>query len=171
MAHEQRLYFRVTSNHSVTSDVSEVIALLGGCGEPLPSMPVVAILAGSAAGLPPGSTVFRYPSQASLASQLIGIDLPAQGSEGEPETIAEPEPEPEWSITATQLRLWLFRRGIGESQVLDAIAAIPDETLRGEASIQWAHIPYFERSHPLVQAVAGMLGVNVEEAFSEASRL
>lgn len=171
MAHEQRLYFRVASNHSVTSDVPEVIALLGGCAEPLPSLPVVAVLSGPAAGLPPGATVFRYPSQATLASQLIGIGLPAQGSEGEPETIAALEPEPEWSITATQLRLWLFRSGINEAQVLDAIAAIPDETLRGEAAIQWAHIPYFERSHPLVQAVAGLLGVDVDEAFREASRL
>jgi hypothetical protein len=167
----ERIYFRVAGRFSVTSDVSEVVSLLGSCAEPVPAMPVVAILAGEPASLPPGATVFRYPSQASLASGLIGIELPAQGSEGEPETIAGRESEPEWSITATQLRLWLFRNGIGEAQVLEAIAAIPDETLRGEAAIQWAHIPYFERSHPLVQAVAGLLGVNVDEAFSEASRL
>jgi hypothetical protein len=80
------------------------------------------------------------------------------------------EPPPE-TITATQLRLWLFRRGIGDSQVIAAIQSIPGEAVRGEALIQWSHSPYFERLHPLVQAVAAWLGIDIDEAFAEASSL
>ena len=169
MAHD-RLFFQVAGKFSVTSDVPEVVALLGECPEPLPTFQPVAIMASDAA-LPVGTTVFRYPSQASLASTLLGLELPASGNEGEPVVVGPANEPAADSITATQLRLWLFRQGIGDSLVVAAIQAITDETLRGEALIQWSHAPYFERLHPLVQAVAASLGINADEAFTEASRL
>lgn len=164
------MYFQVGGEFSVTSDVPEVVARLGPCAEPLPTFQPVAVMAADAS-LPEGAIVFRYPSQASLASSLLGLELPASGSEGEPLVVGPARVPPADSITATQLRLWLFRRGIGDSHVVEAISSIPDETLRGEALIQWSHSPYFERLHPLVQAVAASLGVNADDAFSEASML
>jgi len=169
MAHD-RLFFQVAGKWSVTSDVPEVVALLGACPEPLPTFFPVAIMASGDSALPVGTTVFRYPSQASLASALLGLELPESGDEGEPVVVAPADEPAADSITATQLRLWLFRQGISDFLVVAAIQAIPDETLRGEALIQWSHAPYFERLHPLVQAVAASLGINADEAFTEASR-
>jgi|694.fasta_scaffold49056_9 hypothetical protein len=169
MAHD-RLFFQVAGNFSVTSDVPEVVALLGACAEPLPTLQPVAIMT-SDARLPDGTIVFRYPSQASLAATLLGLELPEAGQDGEPLIVGPTREPPPETITATQLRLWLFRRGIGDSQVIAAIQSIPGEAVRGEALIQWSHSPYFERLHPLVQAVAAWLGIDIDEAFAEASSL
>ena len=172
MDHE-RLFFQVAGKFSVTSDVPEVVSLLGSCPEPVPTLSPVAIMSGSES-LPPGTLVFRYPAQASLAARHIGIPMPATGEDGEPLVVPSESPPVASSITATQLRLWLFRRGVSDSEVSLAISAIPDETLRGEAVIQWSHSPYFERSHPLVEAVGRGLGLEsaeIDAAFVEASRM
>ena len=65
----ERLYFQV-NGRSVTSDIPEVVALLGECGEPSPSLTAIAILAGTSSteGLPLGTMVYRYPAQAALAA-------------------------------------------------------------------------------------------------------
>ena len=155
---------------SITTSISEVASRLGVCVEPTPTLPVVAILRDDepATGLPPGSRVFRLPSQASLVESLL-----AGGSPEPDDVVAAPESVPD-SITATQIRLWLFRRGISPAGVAAAIAGIADESARGEAMIQWDYAPYIERSHPLVEAIAATLGMSpaeVDAAFVEASRL
>ena len=164
-----RLYFQV-NGLSVTTDVDEVLSLLGGCGEPTPTLPVVAILSEGHEGLPEGSRVFQYPAQASLAAAEIGVELPQAGSEGEPLVIQPLLPKVA-SITATQIRLWLYRNGIDISQ---AISAIQDDKERGEAMILWEYAPYIDRDNPLVTAIAAAIGMSPEQvdaAFAEASLL
>jgi len=165
----ERLYFQFNGK-SVTTDVDEVRALLGGCGEPLPTLPPIAILSGDQPELPEGTLVFRYPSQATLAAAEIGVELPESGSEGEPAVVRNLPLRPV-SITATQIRLWLFRKGIDVSQ---AIQAIQDEKERGEAMILWEYAPYVDRDNPLVAAIANAIGMGpaeVDEAFAEAASL
>jgi hypothetical protein len=170
----ETLFFQV-NGRSVTTDVAEVAGLLGDCGEPSPSLPAVAILASdsSVAGLPLGTRVFRYPSQATLAAAEIGVALPAQGLAGGVEIVEAPG-QPVTSITATQIRLWLFRRGIDIAEVARAIEGIEDESARGEAMILWEYAPYIDRNNPLVEAVASLLGMtarDIDAAFAEAATL
>lgn len=165
----ERLYFQV-NGRSVTTDVEEILQMLGGCGEPLPTLQPVAILSGDQPELPEGTLVFRYPSQASLASAEIGVELSEAGSEGSPLVVRNSPVRPV-SITATQIRLWLFRKGI---DISGAIQAIQDEKARGEAMILWEYAPYIDRDNPLVAAIAEVIGMSaseVDEAFAEAASL
>jgi hypothetical protein len=149
---------------SVATTIPEVRARLGECGEPLPTLPVVAILGDgeSPDGLPPGALVLRLPSQEQLVETwLAGGSLAGDGE--------VPQPVPD-TITATQIRLWLLGRGISPAVVDEAVANSGNEG----AMIQWEYSPYIERSHPLVEAIAASLGmtpVDVDAAFIEASSL
>lgn len=83
-------------------------------------------------------------------------------------------PEPTPTCTPRQLRIWLVTHGITLDAVNDAIAGIPDATQRQIAEIEWNHSPYYERNHPMLQAIAASLGLTseqVDEAFREASTL
>lgn len=77
-------------------------------------------------------------------------------------------------VSPRQLRIWLVTHGVSLDAVSAAIAAIPDETQRQIARIEWDHSPYYERNHPMLQAVAGWLGLTpeqVDDAFREAATL
>lgn len=75
------------------------------------------------------------------------------------------------AISARQVRLWLVRQGIPISDVTDALDAIEDTQARQEAQIEWEYSPYIERSHPMVQAIATSLSIDIDAAFAEASLL
>lgn len=166
---DRSLYFQAFGR-SVTTTIPEIESRLGFCAEPSPTLEPVAIIRDEETdeGLPPGTQVFRIPSQSSLVELLLSGEDPGLGS------VVSPRASVPESITATQIRLWLFRKGISPDGVAAAIAGIADESARGEAMIQWEYAPYIERSHPLVEAIAATLGMSpsqVDEAFIEASSL
>lgn len=80
-------------------------------------------------------------------------------------------PAPPSTVTARQVRLWLVRHGVAVSDVTDALDAIEDAQVRQEAQIEWEYAPYIERSHPMVQAIATALDIDIDTAFAEAALL
>lgn len=83
-----------------------------------------------------------------------------------------PDPQPQ-TVTKRQLKLWLLNAGL-----LDAVEAmlnaIPDETQRREALINWNDASVFERQHPLTLQLAGMLNLDaaaIDQAFAAAALL
>lgn len=174
-------FYVSVGKYSVKTDVPEVLASLGHCYSPTPSGTPVLVVRGdprNASGVPDGTRVYSYPDHAGDLASLLGVEVsgtPDGSSHGEPagrifsteSMISIPE-----SVTATQIRLWLFRNGITESMVADAINSITDEQQRGEAKIQWEYAPYVERSHPLVCAIGQYLGLSepqIDAAFLAAS--
>jgi hypothetical protein len=174
--------FVSVGKYSVMSDVPEVLDAIGHSYEPTPGGIPVLVVSGddpTRSGVPSGTIVYSYPDHAGDLASLLGKDIPGQpdgssngmpaGSAFFPITPMVPE-----SVTATQIRLWLFRHGITGSMVEASLAAIPDEQTRGEAQIQWEYAPYVERLHPLVTAIGESLGLTseqVDDAFREASTL
>lgn len=82
-------------------------------------------------------------------------------------------PVPE-SISARQIRLWLINNGIQLIQVEQAIDNIEDQLIRETTKIEWEYAPYVERSHPWVEQLGSILGLNpsqIDSAFIEASKL
>lgn len=78
------------------------------------------------------------------------------------------------SVSPRQLRIWLVTHGISVDAVDAAISAIPDATQRQIARIEWDYSPYYERNHPLLNAVAASLGLtedDVDQAFFESALL
>ena len=167
--------------YSIKTDVPEVLAVLGNCYSPTPSGTPVLVVRGDprgVSGIPEGTLVYSYPDHAGDLASLLGLEVsgtPDGSSHGETAgkaySLDFQKPVPE-SVTATQIRLWLFRNGITESMVTDAIDSIADEKQRGEAKIQWEYAPYIERSHPLVPAIGQYLGLSesqIDAAFLAAS--
>jgi hypothetical protein len=176
------LFYRVVGNYSVLTTVPELASQLGHNLEPSPShQPIGVFGEGHSAlpGLPVGALFCWYPNDINVLSELLGLDLKPSslpevsgalsGYVVDPAEFAVPQ-----SITATQIRLWMFRNGISLESVQAAIDAMPDENARGETRIQWEYAPYIERSHPFVDALGLSLGLTSEQidrAFSEAARL
>ncbi len=78
------------------------------------------------------------------------------------------------SISARQIRLWLINNGIQLIQVEQAIDNIEDQLIRETTKIEWEYAPYVERSHPWVEQLGSILGLNpsqIDSAFIEASKL
>lgn len=76
-------------------------------------------------------------------------------------------------VTAAQLRRWLLRAGL-LPQVEAALAAMPAGQVREEALIQWEYSIVYERGHPLVAALGGILGLDtaaIDAAFVAAAQL
>lgn len=177
-------FYRTVGKFSVLTTVPELAESLGHNLEPSPSGSPVAIFGeghgpSSLGVLPVGTAVFWWPNHASELSSLLGIDLPdsslPQVSGVLPGFIlSEADFAVPQTITATQIRLWLFRNGVDLESVQAAIEAIPDEKLRGETRIQWEYAPYIERGHPFVDSLGASLGMTSDQidlAFVEASRL
>lgn len=173
------LEYRVVGDYSVITGVSELKQSLGNCFEPSPSKSPVAVFGEeqpNIQGLREGAAYYWYPDHVEELRSLLGIEipeptLPAVGS-GPPGVIETPVRVVPETVTATQVRLWLFRRGVSLADVQAAIESIPDQQTRGEAMIQWEYAPYIERSHPLIAAIAASLGLSdIDEAFYEASLL
>lgn len=171
-------FFVCTGRHSVITDAHKVLEALirtyGPAFEPKPTMPVVAITAEGMSGLPEGTSVLWYPDNIREAESLLGISVEEEPSGSRlPYVTSPPEPVPQ-SITATQVRLWLFNHGISAEAVQAAIDQIEDPEVRGRTQIQWDHAPYIERSHPLISAMGAALGLSgeaIDYAFMEASKL
>lgn len=175
-------FYRTVGRHSVLTDVPELAQALGHNLEPSPSGQPVAVFGDEhrdLGTLPVGTAVFWWPNHSQELSSLLGIDLPEsslpQVSGVLPGFIV---PEADFAvpqtITATQIRLWLFRNGVTLEAVQAAIEAIPDETARGETRIQWEYAPYVERTHPFINSLGaslGLTGEQIDRAFIEASRL
>jgi hypothetical protein len=78
------------------------------------------------------------------------------------------------TITATQVRLWLIENNIPLSTIETALNNIENPILREKTKIQWEYAPYIERSHPLIESIAIILGLDssqLDSAFIEASKL
>lgn len=75
-----------------------------------------------------------------------------------------PAPAPE--ATPLQVRLFLERRGIPLENIPAAIASVTAAgSARNEALIRWDKTLSFPKDHPLVVAVAGLLGLNLDEVW------
>ena len=84
-----------------------------------------------------------------------------------------PPPPPVTTITMRQARLALLRAGLLDN-VNAAIAAIPDETQRRAAQIEWEYAAIVERNSTLVQQLAPALGMTeaqMDELFATAAGL
>lgn len=84
-----------------------------------------------------------------------------------------PPPPPVTTVTMRQARLALLGAGLLDD-VDAAIAAIPDETQRRAAQIEWEFAAVVERNNALVQQLApafGMTEQQVDEFFATAARL
>ncbi|RVQ17752.1 hypothetical protein CN067_20930 [Sinorhizobium meliloti] len=83
--------------------------------------------------------------------------------------VPPPVPTPEEAraamppITARQFRLGLVRAGLTPAQVTAAIEAMPDGTEKETALIEWGYASSFERTHPLIPLVGGVLGLSDEQ--------
>lgn len=174
--------YRVVGNYSVLTTVPELAEQLGHNFEPSPSRQPIGVFGeghSSLPGLPVGAMFFWYPNDIKGLSGLLGLDLKPSslpqvsgalsGWVVDPAEFVVPQ-----SITATQIRLWLFRHGVSLEDVQAAIDSIPDDKARGETRIQWEYAPYVERRHPFVDALGAGLGLTsdqIDQAFIEASRL
>jgi hypothetical protein len=84
-----------------------------------------------------------------------------------------PPPPPVTTVTMRQARLALLGAGLLDD-VDAAIAAIPDETQRRAAQIEWEYAAVVERNNVLIQQLApafGMTEQQVDELFATAARL
>ena len=84
--------------------------------------------------------------------------------------IVEPVPE---VITPRQAKIALLQAGLLDD-VEAAIAAIPDETTRRIAQVEWEYAQEVRRDWPLLVAVAGQMGLSdeqVDELFRAGARL
>ena len=84
-----------------------------------------------------------------------------------------PPPPPVTTVTMRQARLALLRAGLLDN-VDAAIAAIPDETQRRAAQIEWEYASIVERNSALIQQLAPALGMTeaqMDELFATAAGL
>ena len=84
-----------------------------------------------------------------------------------------PPPPPVTTITMRQARLALLRAGLLDD-VDAAIAAIPDETQRHAARIEWEYASIVERNSALIKQLTPALGVTeaqMDELFATAAGL
>lgn len=66
-------------------------------------------------------------------------------------------------LTARQIRLGLLQNGVTGAQVESALAAIPDQTERETALIEWEYATQFYRTHPLIDAMAAAFSWTPEQ--------
>lgn len=84
------------------------------------------------------------------------------------------QPQVPETITATQIRLWLVENEVSLAGVNQAIESIEDHKTREITKVQWEYAPYVERSHPLIETIGMMLGMDsnqIDQAFIEASQM
>ena len=84
-----------------------------------------------------------------------------------------PPPPPVTTVTMRQARLALLRAGLLDN-VDAAIAAIPDETQRRAAQIEWEYASIVERNSALIQQLTPALGLTeaqMDELFATAAGL
>ena len=84
-----------------------------------------------------------------------------------------PPPPPVTTVTMRQARLALLNAGLLDD-VEAAIAAIPDETQRRAAQIEWEYAAIVERNSALIQQLAPALGLTeaqMDELFATAAGL
>jgi hypothetical protein len=67
------------------------------------------------------------------------------------------------SLSARQLRLGLLGNGFTLPQVAAVIEAMPDGPDKDTAQIEWEYATTFNRTHPLIAAVGGSLGLSDEQ--------
>lgn len=105
------------------------------------------------------------PNQEDMQAVLPGFEY--TGDDGLPELPSVPD-----SVTAWQMRRWLIANGIGMDDVDAAIAAIEDPAMRAAAQVDWEYAPYVERTHPMLAAMAVILGIDdIDAAFIAAEKI
>lgn len=175
------IFYRAVGNYSVLTTIPELAERLGSNLEPSPSRSPIGILGEghSSLPLPVGASFYWYPNDRKELSRLLGIELETsslQDSTGALSGVVVHDGDfavPQ-TVTATQIRLWLFRHGVSLESVQSAIDSIQDPQVRGETQIQWEYAPYIERSHPLLDAIGAAVGLTssqIDAAFVAASRL
>ena len=108
---------------------------------------------------------YRYLDGAFVAIPLLEPPI-------DPPPIDPPPVEVPASVTMRQARLALLHAGLLDD-VEAALAAIPDETNRRAAQIEWAYAQDVERASPWVQQLTQTLGLDaamLDELFMMASQ-
>lgn len=108
-----------------------------------------------------------YPVAVCIAATHGGIGWTWDGTELTPPDMGEViDPVPE-VITPRQAKIALLQAGLLDD-VEAAIAAIPDETTRRIAQVEWEYAQEVRRYWPLLVQVAGQMGLTdevVDELF------
>lgn len=113
---------------------------------------------------PPEHILAGYPDGTISVPLKPGADYVWENGEWVDKTPdPEPENDPLVPLTARQLRLGLVMNGISLASVEATIAAIPDETDRQVATIEWEYASQFERDHSLIEQVGIALGLTSEQ--------
>lgn len=77
-------------------------------------------------------------------------------------------------VSPRQLRLALIEQGTMPDQITSAIEAIPDETMKQKALIEWEYATFYERNNPTVSAIGSMIGLDedgIDNLFIEADKI
>lgn len=67
------------------------------------------------------------------------------------------------ALSPRQLRLALIGAGVSLASVDAAIAAIPDQTQREAAQVEWEYATAYVRTHPLIVSLTPTLGLTDEQ--------
>ncbi|MDW9473478.1 hypothetical protein CN100_01190 [Sinorhizobium meliloti] len=67
------------------------------------------------------------------------------------------------ALSARQIRLGLVSNGFALAQVTASIDAMPEGVEKETAQIEWEYATTFDRTHPLIAMVGGVLGLSDEQ--------
>lgn len=79
-----------------------------------------------------------------------------------PEPEPPPPPEVPWAISNADLRRQLVANGINPKLILDYLNAMAEGQAKWAALADWEYANYFERSHPMLNALAPAFGLTTE---------
>lgn len=73
-----------------------------------------------------------------------------------------PPPEIPWAISNADLRRQLVANGINPALILAHLNSMQDGQAKWLALADWEYANYFERSHPMINALAPAFGLSAE---------
>ena len=119
----------------------------------------------------PGSRLDIQDEMVTVFNIQPGWQFPEDGEPVYEAVLAPPLPEPTPEekraqmnpLTARQFRLGLTLNDIPLSDVSGAIEAIEDPQAKAVAQIEWEYATQFERLHPLVLQLSGVLELTQEQ--------
>jgi hypothetical protein len=79
-----------------------------------------------------------------------------------PEPPPPPTPEIPWAISNADLRRQLVANGINPALILAYLNGLEEGAAKWAAIADWEYANYFERSHPMLNALAPAFGLTTE---------
>lgn len=94
-------------------------------------------------------------AQAWVDQQIVNGWTPAE--------MPAPAPRIPWAISNADLRRQLVLRGINPALVLGYLNSLEEGAQKWGAIADWEYANYFERTHPMLNALAPSFGLTVED--------